>query len=94
MLLDGVDAAIVLPGSIGTLAELVVSWNVRFVARHGISPDLILVAVGTDWGEVMPILANRLAIPHRTGRVVGDRLRGGCPGPGPARPGPFGGSAR
>ncbi len=34
-LLDGVDAAIVLPGSIGTLAELVVSWNVRFVARHG-----------------------------------------------------------
>ena len=62
-LLDGVDAAIVLPGSIGTLAELVVSWNVRFVARHGISPDLILVAVGTEWGEVVPMLASRLAIP-------------------------------
>ena len=62
-LLDGVDAAIVLPGSIGTLAELVVSWNVRFVARHGISPDLILVVVGTEWGEVVPMLAGRLAIP-------------------------------
>ncbi len=62
-LLDGADAAIVLPGSIGTLAELVVSWNVRFVARHGVSPDLVVVAVGTDWGELVPILANRLAIP-------------------------------
>ncbi len=63
MLLDGTDAAIVLPGSIGTLAELVVSWNVRFVARHGFSPDLVLVAVGPDWGDLMPILANRLAVP-------------------------------
>ena len=63
MLLDGTDAAIVLPGSIGTLAELVVSWNVRFVARHGFSPDLVLVAVGPDWSDLMPILANRLAVP-------------------------------
>ena len=62
-LLEGTRAAIVLPGSIGTLAELVVSWNVRFVARHGASPDLVLVAVGTDWGELVPMLAQRLSIP-------------------------------
>jgi hypothetical protein len=62
-LLDGTDAAVALPGSIGTLAELIVSWNVRFVARHGVSPDLVVVAVGTDWGDLVPILANRLAIP-------------------------------
>ena len=62
-LLEGTRAAIVLPGSIGTLAELVVSWNVRFVARHGASPDLVLVAVGSDWGELVPMLAQRLSIP-------------------------------
>jgi uncharacterized protein (TIGR00725 family) len=62
-LLDGTDAAIVLPGSIGTLAELVVSWNVRFAARHGASPDLALVVVGSDWGELVPMLAHRLSIP-------------------------------
>ncbi len=51
---------IALPGSIGTLAELVVAWNLAFVAPlsgAGFGP---IAAVGDTWRELMPLLTERL----------------------------------
>ncbi|MBT8198335.1 MAG: LOG family protein [Acidimicrobiia bacterium] len=59
-LTDIADAAIVLDGSIGTLTELMVAWNLAFVARfHGGDP-LPLVTVGERWNEVVDYLCDVL----------------------------------
>ncbi len=50
---------IVLPGSIGTLAELMVAWNANYVGVV----DRPLVAVGPVWAELLPLIATRLDIP-------------------------------
>jgi predicted Rossmann-fold nucleotide-binding protein len=51
------DAAIVLPGSIGTLTELAVAWNTAFVARFSGGEPYPLVAVGSLWRDVVAHLS-------------------------------------
>lgn len=54
------DGAITLPGSLGTLTELVVAWNVAFVARfHGGRP-MPIVTVGPVWRDFADIITTRL----------------------------------
>ena len=50
-------ASIALHGSLGTLTELVVAWNVAFVARLGETSPKPVVAVGPQWRSVVEALA-------------------------------------
>lgn len=61
-LVDLADAAITLPGSIGTFTELVVAWNVAALAPLGGGPPLPHVAVGPLWREIVDFLAPRLDV--------------------------------
>lgn len=60
-LVDMSDAAIALPGSIGTLAELMVAWNVAFLAPVSARPPYPVVTVGPTWQQVVADLSDRLA---------------------------------
>ena len=55
------DAAIALPGSLGTLTELVMTWNVNYVARFSGEKPMPLIAVGSPWSELVPLLAGGVA---------------------------------
>ncbi|MDJ0959144.1 MAG: LOG family protein [Acidimicrobiia bacterium] len=59
-LVDRADAAIALPGSIGTVTELLVAWNVAFVAQFGDTADYPVVAVGRVWRDLVSQLAATL----------------------------------
>ena len=61
VMLDMSDAAIALPGSIGTLTELILTWNVNFVARFSGRPPIPLIAVGALWAELVPLIAERMS---------------------------------
>jgi uncharacterized protein (TIGR00730 family) len=54
------DAAIVLPGSIGTAAELVTAWNLNHIARRNGGLRLPTVAVGKKWRELWRLMTERL----------------------------------
>ena len=60
-MLDISDAAIALPGSIGTLTELILTWNVSFVARFSERPPIPLITVGETWAELVPLIAQRMS---------------------------------
>lgn len=47
------DAAVALPGSLGTLAELVVAWNAAFVAPFREARPKPVVAVGPTWTRLI-----------------------------------------
>ena len=49
-LIDGCDAAIVMPGGVGTLSELVVIWNEMIINSK---PPRPLIVVGSAWQRVM-----------------------------------------
>lgn len=49
-LIDGCDAAIVMPGGVGTLCELMVMWNEMIISNRNPRPLLI---VGNEWHRVM-----------------------------------------
>jgi hypothetical protein len=55
------DGCIALPGSIGTLAELVVAWNLAFVAPFAGTRFGPIATVGPTWLELVPLLTERLA---------------------------------
>jgi uncharacterized protein (TIGR00725 family) len=55
------SAVIALPGSLGTLTELVVAWNIAVVAPFSAGHPKPIVAVGLTWGELVPLLTQRLA---------------------------------
>lgn len=59
-LIDLADGFIALPGSIGTLAELVVAWNLAFVAPFAGSDFGPIATVGDTWEELVPMLTERL----------------------------------
>lgn len=59
-LIESTDAAIALPGSIGTAAELLVAWNYAFVARFAGETPKPIVAVGAPWSDLVPMLATTL----------------------------------
>jgi len=48
---------IVLPGSIGTAAELLVSWNINDIEKRRGGARKPTVAVGTGWSELTRLLA-------------------------------------
>ncbi len=56
-LVEGSDASIALPGSIGTLTELMVAWNLAFVAPFSGRPAKPVVAVGEVWRRVVSDLS-------------------------------------
>ena len=54
------DGVVALPGSLGTLTELVVAWNLAFVAPFSSHRPGPIVAVGPIWAELVPLLTQRL----------------------------------
>ena len=56
IMMDLAAASIALDGSIGTLTELLIAWNVAFVARFSSTSPKPVVAVGPLWGELVPSL--------------------------------------
>ena len=54
------DAAVALPGSIGTLAELSVAWNDAFVAPFSGKSPKPVIAVGEEWQRIVAEVANLL----------------------------------
>lgn len=54
------DGAVALPGSIGTFTELMVAWNLAFVAPFSGAEPKPVVAVGATWRELVPMVAERL----------------------------------
>ena len=64
-------AAIALPGSLGTLTELVAAWNLAFVARFsGMAPKPV-VTVGSTWMDLVDRLANTLGADRTLVTTVG-----------------------
>ncbi|NOY55451.1 MAG: LOG family protein [Actinobacteria bacterium] len=59
-LVYGSDAVVALPGSIGTLTELMSAWNLAYVAPFSGRMPKPVVAVGALWAEVVSWLAERL----------------------------------
>ena len=53
-------AFIAMPGSIGTLAELIVAWNLAFVAPLAGERFGPVVAVGDTWNALVPALEAQL----------------------------------
>lgn len=51
---------IVLPGSIGTAAELVIAWNLNHVRRNNGGHRIPTVAVGEGWREMWELLTSRM----------------------------------
>ncbi len=49
-LIDACDAAVVMPGGVGTLAELMVMWNEEIISRK---PPRLMVVVGESWSQVV-----------------------------------------
>ncbi|MDH3308482.1 MAG: LOG family protein [Acidimicrobiia bacterium] len=69
-LLSLADATVAMPGSLGTLTELMVAWNEAFIARlGGIAPNPVL-AVGEPWRSLLPLLADKLVTDHDLVSVV------------------------
>lgn len=59
-LIDLADAAIALPGSIGTFAEIVLLWNANFITTFSGSRTIPLLAVGPVWSDLLPTLHDAL----------------------------------
>lgn len=59
-LMDIADGAIALHGSIGTLTELMMAWNLAFVSRFSGRHPIPIVAVGPRWRSVVTDLTNLL----------------------------------
>lgn len=53
-------ASIALPGSLGTATELLVAWNLAYVARFVAMDPKPVVAVGHQWRRLVPFLAEEL----------------------------------
>lgn len=60
ILTDRALGALVLPGSIGTAAELVVAWNINHVVRRHGGRRLPTVAVGEEWSDLWQLLTTRM----------------------------------
>ena len=52
-LVDESAATIALPGSLGTLTELVVAWNDAYVEQMGSRPAKPVIAVGAAWAQLV-----------------------------------------
>jgi uncharacterized protein (TIGR00725 family) len=63
---------VVLDGSIGTLTELLVAWNVAYVDRLSQPTSKPIVTVGERWAEVVPYLTHRAATNGDLVKVAAD----------------------
>lgn len=66
------DAAITMPGSIGTLTELMVAWNELFIRAMANQPQFPVVAVGPTWAELVPHIARVLETDPSLVALAGD----------------------
>ncbi len=62
--------AIVLPGSLGTLTELGVAWNLAFVTRFSGKEPKPVVTVGPTWQQLVNDLGSQLATDTELVRCV------------------------
>ncbi len=60
-LVSTADAVVALPGSIGTLTELMAAWNTAYVAPFSGKDPKPIVAVGPLWEEIVSYLTEKLA---------------------------------
>lgn len=60
LLTEVANGAIVLPGSIGTAAELVMAWNSNHISRLGGGVRFPTAVVGPAWAEVCEVLTSRI----------------------------------
>lgn len=60
-LTDMTDGWIAMPGSLGTLAEMAIAWNLAFVARYSGTRPKPLVTVGEVWAALVDHLAGSVA---------------------------------
>lgn len=74
-LVENSAAAIVLPGSIGTLAEMTAFWNNAFISRFSGAVPRPLIAVGDPWSSLVPQLAETLATDGSLVTLVADERR-------------------
>ena len=61
MLVERTDASIALWGSLGTATELLVAWNVAFVASFSAIERKPVIAVGEPWRRLVPLLEEELS---------------------------------
>jgi hypothetical protein len=61
-LIDLADASVALPGSLGTLTELMVAWNDRYVAPMAGSGPKPLVIVGDAWVRIVAAVSAGLGM--------------------------------
>ncbi len=59
-LLDGSIATIALPGSIGTLTELLVAWNASFIEALNQQRPRPVIAVGESWASLVAHIASAI----------------------------------
>ena len=59
-LVEDTDGAIALWGSLGTATELLVAWNIAFVAPFSGGTSKPVVAVGEPWASIVPQLEESL----------------------------------
>jgi uncharacterized protein (TIGR00725 family) len=71
-LVEQTDAAIALWGSLGTAAELLVAWNVSYVAQFSTTPRKPVIAVGQPWESLIPHLESTLATDIGLVRLASD----------------------
>jgi len=64
------SGVIVLPGSIGTAAELVVAWNLNHVSRYNGGERIPTVAVGAGWREMWELLTGGIGASGEDVHVV------------------------
>lgn len=54
------SGSVTLPGSLGTLAELVLAWNLAYVARFSGGLPKPVVVVGARWAHMVEIIGEQL----------------------------------
>lgn len=59
-LLDNSVATIALPGSIGTLTELIVAWNASFIDTLTQRRPRPVIAVGAQWSNLVALIASEV----------------------------------
>lgn len=64
--------ALVLPGSIGTTAELVIAWNINDIARRHGGNRFPTVAVGEEWRDFRSLVSGRLGAEPSDIQVMGN----------------------
>ena len=70
LLTDMSAAGVALPGSLGTLTEIMVAWNLAYVAPFAEVEAKPLIVIGERWAKVIPFLADELGTDLDLIRIV------------------------